>query len=105
MYRRASTGRLVVFIFVGLIIGGVLGECIGLVFAQIGQLTSSGWDTPMRSVFVKGLDIDLGFADPKGFALDLYLIKLRLGFGLKINLISILGMGIALYLEKWSREH
>ena len=36
--------------------------------------------------------------------IDLYLVKFALGFGIKVNFLSAIGMFIALYIMKWSGE-
>jgi hypothetical protein len=105
MTNRNSLGRLVLFIVLGLIIGGVLGECLGLLFGELGELMNAGgYDNIVRNFFVASFDLNLGFlgdkADP--IVINLYMIKLALGFGLKINVVSIVGMIVAIYIMKWS---
>jgi hypothetical protein len=103
--NRNSLGRLILFIVLGLIIGGVLGECLGLLFGELGELMNAGgYDNIVRNFFVASFDLNLGFlgdkADP--IVINLYMIKLALGFGLKINVVSIVGMIVAIYIMKWS---
>jgi hypothetical protein len=102
MNKNNTIGRLIVFILVGLIVGGILGEALGLVLGQIGVLSGGNIDNPMRSFFVKAWDLDMGFRD--GWALDLYLVKVRFGLGFKFNTCSIVGMLASLYVMKWSRN-
>jgi hypothetical protein len=101
MERRNSTTRLVVFIMVGLILGGVLGEVLGHVLGQIGVISGGGIDNPVRNFFVKAFEPSFGIKQSQ--VIDLYMIKLRLGLGLKFNVCSILGMIASLYVMKWSR--
>jgi hypothetical protein len=66
-------------------------------------LTGAGWDNNLRAILTESFDIDLGFGEPQGFPIDLYMIKLRLGLALKFNLASFLGLFIAFYIERWTR--
>jgi hypothetical protein len=93
-----------IFIFLGLIIGGVLGESLGLVLGQIGELefVNAGFDNLVRNLFVTPFEIELGIHDGTGMLIDLYLVKFRLGFAIKFNLCSIAGMIFSLYIMKWS---
>jgi hypothetical protein len=102
MNRGAGVGRLVIFILLGLILGGILGETLGLVLGQIGVLSGGDMNNPIRNFFVKAFELDLGYRD--GWAIDLYMIKLRLGLGLKFNVCSILGVILSLYIMKWSNR-
>jgi hypothetical protein len=102
MNRGGGIGRLVVFILLGLVLGGILGEVLGLVLGQIGVLSGGDMNNPIRNFFVKAWVLDLGYKD--GWALDLYMVKLRLGLGLKFNTCSIVGMGLSLYIMKWSNR-
>lgn len=101
--RQNNTSRFLVAILLGLILGGVIGESLGFLFGWLGELTGAGWDNNMRAILTHSFDLDLGFDDPAGFPIDLYLLKFRLGLGLKFNLASLLGLAIALYIERWSR--
>ena len=51
---------------------------------------------------MQSFDLDLGWANP--LKIDLNLVKFSLGLGIKFNLMSVLGMGLAVYVEKWSRS-
>ena len=105
MTNRNTFGRLILFIVLGLIIGGVLGECLGLLFGELGELMNAGgYDNIVRNFFVASFDLNLGFLGDKAnpVVLDLYMVKLALGFGLKINVVSIVGMVVAIYIMKWS---
>lgn len=101
--NKSSNSRLIIFIILGLLIGGTLGESLGYLLGQVGEATGLGYDNFIRNGFVKGLEFDLGFNDPEGIKVDLYLIKLRFGFGMKLNMVSFIGLFVALYIEKWSR--
>ena len=49
-------------------------------------------------------DLNLGFLGDKAnpVIIDLYMVKFALGLGLKINVVSIVGMVLAIYIMKWS---
>ena len=105
MTTKNNFGRLLLFIVLGLIIGGVLGECLGLLFGELGELMNAGgYDNIVHNFFVKSFSPSFGFngdnANP--VVLDLYMVKFALGFGLKINVVSIIGMFVAIYIMKWS---
>lgn len=101
--NRTSNTRLIIFIFLGLLIGGTLGESLGYILGKIGEMTSGEYDNMIRNGFVKSFDLDFGFNSPEAIKLDLYLIKLKFGLGFKFNLVSFIGLAVALYIEKWSR--
>ncbi len=93
--------RLVVFIILGLLIGGVFGEVLGLVLGQIGVLTGGEMNNPIRNFFVAAIEYSVGIKEG-GILIDLYMIKFRLGFGIKLNLCSVAGLLLSLYVMKWS---
>lgn len=103
MERNRNLAWTIFFVVLGLIVGGVLGESLGYILGKIGEMSGGGADNPIRNFFVKALEIDLGYNDG-GWALDLYMFKVRLGFGFKFNVCSLLGMGVALYTLKWWRN-
>ena len=103
MERNRNLAWTIFFVVLGLIVGGVLGESLGYILGKIGEMSGGGADNPIRNFFVKALEIDLGYNDG-GWALDLYMFKVRLGFGFKFNLCSLIGMGVALYTMKWWRN-
>ena len=105
MTNRNTFGRLILVIVLGLIIGGVLGECLGLLFGELGELMNAGgYDNIVRNFFVASFPLSFGFngdnANP--VVLDLYMIKFALGFCFKINVVSVIGMVISIYIMKWS---
>lgn len=100
MERNKNLGLVILFIFLGLIIGGVLGESLGYILGKFGEMSGGSFDNPIRNFFVKALDINLGYKE-NGWAVDLYLVKLRFGLGFKFNVCSLLGMGVSFYIMKW----
>lgn len=109
MNRKNTFARLVLFIVLGLIIGGVLGECLGVLFGQLGELMNAGgYNNIVHDVFVAEWPFGFGFGfsdgKPEPLVLDLYMIKLAFGFSFKINLASVIGMVVGIYIMKWSGE-
>lgn len=105
MTSRNTLGRLILFIVLGLIIGGVLGECFGLLFGELGELMNAGgYDNIVRNFFVASFPLEIGFFNDKAepVILNLYMIKLAIGFSLKLNFVSVIGMFVSIYIMKWS---
>ncbi len=83
---KKSGGYLLLFIFIGGLLGSILGEILQVVSPQ----------GTVQSIFGEALSLGL---DPP-VTVNLVLIKLTLGFLLKINLLSVLGMLLGAYLYK-----
>ena len=82
-----KSGRyLLLFIFIGGLLGSILGEILQIVSPQ----------GAVRSIFGEALSVGL---DPP-VSVNLVLLTFRLGFLIKINLLSILGMLLGAYLYK-----
>ena len=77
---------LVIFVFVGALLGGVLGEILRVVSPE----------GPVRDVFIQGFD--LGLHPP--VTLDLRIFSLTLGFTIKANLLTLLGSILGIYLYR-----
>jgi hypothetical protein len=103
---NASLGRWVLFIVLGLIIGGVLGESLGMLFGELGNLMNAGgYDNIVRNFFVSAWELRLGYSEGgEPMFIDLYMIKMNLAMSLKINVVSVIGMVVSLYVMKWSGE-
>lgn len=80
--RDKSIWILIVFIFSGLVIGGLLGDIAS--------------KTPGFSWLAYGQSF--GFTEP--LKLDLNIIKLTLGFVININIASIIGMAIGIFIYR-----
>jgi hypothetical protein len=83
---KKSPGILLIFVLIGGLLGGVLGEILR-VMAPHGTI-----QTVFATNFV------LGITEP--LTIDLVLLKFTIGFVLKINLLSLLGMFLGIYLYK-----
>ena len=83
---RKSPWVLIVFVLIGGLLGGILGEILHVMAPQ-GTIQSI-----FSTNFMPGINPPL--------TVDLVLVKLVLGFSLKINILSILGMIVGIYLYK-----
>lgn len=80
--REKSTWIIILFIYVGLVIGGLLGE----VAAQVDWLS---W-----------LSYGQTFGIQNPFVLELNVLSLTFAFSIYINIASIIGMTIAIFLYR-----
>ena len=82
-----KSGRyLLLFIFIGGLLGSILGEILQIVSPQ----------GVVQSIFGEALSLGL---DPP-VTVNLVLLKFTLGFLVKINLLSVLGMLLGAYIYK-----
>ncbi len=88
MYRRKSTGVLIITLFVGLLVGTVVGEILGLIL-------------PENDVVKKVLVDSFRYQFPPA-TLNLIVFTITFGFTLKFNIISLLGIAAAWYYYKYS---
>jgi hypothetical protein len=70
--------------FLGVILGSVVGELIGLLLPE---------DNIIRTLFVSGAEFQVG-----PFFCDLIVFTFTIGFSLKVNLISVLGIVLVAFL-------
>ncbi len=105
---RSSTslGRMMSFIFLGLLVGGVLGESLGMLFGELGNIMNAGGhNNIVRNFFVEAWNLNLGYSeDGKPMLIDLYMVKFPLAISFKFNIVSIIGMVVSLYVMKWSGD-
>ena len=80
--RDKSTWMAILFIFAGLVIGGLLGE----VAAKVDWLN---W-----------LSYGQTFGIQEPFVLDMNVLSLTFAFSIQINIASIIGLAIAIFLYK-----
>ena len=80
--REKNIWILLIFILSGLVIGGLLGKLAGNV--------SWLWWLSFEQKF--------GLESP--IILDLNVLKITFGFAIKINIASIIGMGLAIFIYK-----
>ena len=86
MPSRRRIGTIALVFFLGVILGSVLGEVIGLVLPD---------DNVIKQLFTSGKEFVFG-----PVYCDLIVFTFTVGFSLKVNLISILGIAaVALLLR------
>ncbi len=73
--------------FLGIIVGTVVGEVIGILLPE-GKV--------IREVFVSSTDLNVG-----PLHLDLVVFSFTLGFSLRVNLMSAVGIFIASLMLRW----
>jgi len=73
--------------FLGVVLGGVVGETIGLLLPE---------DNVIRELFVSGKEFQVGPVN-----CNLIIMTFTLGFSLKVNLVSVLGIIVVAFLLKW----
>ena len=83
---RKSPWVLLIFVLIGGLLGGILGEILHVMAPQ-GTIQSI-----FSTYFTPGIDPPL--------TINLVLIKLVFGLSIKINILSILGMFVGIYLYK-----
>ena len=83
--RRIGTVALVFFL--GVVLGSVLGETIGILLPE---------DSVIRELFISGKEFRAG-----PFYLDLIVFTFTIGFSLKVNLVSVLGVILVAFLLRW----
>ncbi len=93
------------FVLLGLILGGFIGEVLAVGSAHLGEVLGAGRENVVYLLLSKFMAIDAGFGLPPSseFVIDLFIIKIRLGFAFKLNIGCLPGLLLSLYLEKWSR--
>lgn len=98
-------GRTVVFVLLGLILGGFVGEILAVGSAYLGEISGAGRENVVYLLLSRFGAVNAGFGLPPStdFVIDLFIIKIKLGFAVKLNIGCIPGLILSLYLEKWSR--
>lgn len=81
--KNKNTWILIVLICAGLVIGGLIGQLA----SQVDWLSWLAYGQ------------EFGLTEP--LILDLNVIKITLGFTVNINMASIIGMAIALFIYRW----
>jgi len=74
-------------LFLGIVVGTVVGEVIGLVLPE-GKV--------IRDVFVSATDFHAG-----PIHIDLVVFSFTLGFSLRVNLMSVVGVFVVSLLLRW----
>ena len=87
--RGKSVGTLIITLFVGILIGGAIGQLLGL-FLPSDHIVSKALVLPL-STYVAG-----------PWDLNLMIIVITFGFKVSVNFFSILGLVGAWYYHKYS---
>ncbi len=82
--ERKTIGLVALIFFLGVVIGSVVGEIIGLLLPR-GNL--------LRELFISGKEFQVG-----PLYCDLIVFSFTAGFSLKVNLISVLGIVLVAFL-------
>jgi hypothetical protein len=85
--RRRPLAVLALILFLGIVVGTVFGEVIGILLPE-GKV--------IRDVFVNSTDLHVG-----PLHLDLVVFSFTLGFSLKVNLMSAIGVVLVSLLFRW----
>ena len=83
---RKTPWMFIFFIFTGGLLGGVLGEILRVLSP----------DGAIRDLFLTGFDP--GINPP--FTMNLHIISFTVGFAVRINLLTLLGMILGIYIYK-----
>jgi hypothetical protein len=86
--RKKSIGWILVIILLGAFIGSALGEVLALIL-PVGVV---------KEFFLRAAVFSVGPA-----TLNLIILTFTLGFSVKINVIGVLGIGIAAYFLRWTQ--
>jgi hypothetical protein len=85
--RRRSLAVVALIMFLGIVVGTVVGQAIGLLFPE-GKL--------IRDVFVNSTDFHVG-----PLHLDLVVLSFTFGFSLRVNLMSAVGVFLVALVLRW----
>ena len=86
--RKKSIGWILVIILLGALIGTTLGEVLALILPQ----------GVVKDFFLRSAEFSVGPA-----TLNLVILTFTFGFSIKMNVISVIGIGIAAYLLRWTQ--
>ena len=86
--RKKSIGWILVIILLGALIGTTLGEVLALILPQ----------GVVKDFFLRSAEFSVGPT-----TLNLVILTFTLGFSIKMNVISVIGIGIAAYLLRWTQ--
>lgn len=84
MHAKRRLGMIALVFILGVVLGSVVGELIGLLLPE---------GNVLRELFVSGREFRVGPAH-----LDMIVFTFTIGFTLKVNLVSVLGIIIVAFL-------
>lgn len=85
--RRRPLALVALILFLGIVVGTVVGEVIGIMLPE-GKV--------IRDVFVSSTDFHVGPVH-----IDLVVFSFTLGFSLRVNLMSVIGVVLVSMLLRW----
>ena len=85
--RRRPLAVVALILFLGIVVGTMLGEMVGILLPE-GKI--------IRDVFVNSTDLHVG-----PLHIDLVVFSFTLGFSLRINLMSAIGVVLMSLLLRW----
>ena len=85
--RRRRLAVVALILFLGIVVGTVAGEVVGLLLPE-GKV--------IRDVFVNATELHVG-----PMHVDLVVFSFTLGFSLRVNLMSVVGIFIVSLLLRW----
>jgi hypothetical protein len=85
--RRRSLAVVALLMFLGIVVGTVVGQAIGLIMPE-GKV--------IRDVFVNSTDFHVG-----PLHLDLVVFSFTFGFSLRVNLMSAVGVFLVALVLRW----
>ncbi|MBI4720254.1 MAG: DUF4321 domain-containing protein [Chitinivibrionia bacterium] len=85
--RRRSIAIVTLILFLGIVVGTVAGEVIGILLPE-GKV--------IRDVFVNATDLQVGPVH-----VNLVVFSLTFGFSLRVNLMSLIGIFVVFLLLRW----
>ncbi len=99
-----NVGKIAIFMLLGLIFGGILGESLGWLFGYMGTLMNAGGeDNVVRNFFIRAWELKIGYVDDGSpLLIDLYMLRFNAAFTLRLNIVSLIGVVVSLYMMKWS---
>jgi len=88
MIRKKSLGWIFLILLFGIFIGSALGEVLAYILPT----------GVVKDFFLRAAHFSLGPA-----TLNLIVVTFTIGFSFKLNIISVLGVGITAYLLRWTQ--
>jgi hypothetical protein len=89
--KERNIWTLVLVVIVGILIGTYLGTLVALI---------PGGNNVVKTFFTYNF-ISFGLGFPHALYIDLAAVKFQIGFQMKFNLLSVIGVFVSLYFFRW----
>jgi len=89
MKKSNTLGRIFLVLFLGALIGGILGELFGFILP----------DSVVKEFFIRKFSFGLG--EPLAFDLNIIAFSVSLVF--RMNIVSLIGLGFGYYILRYTR--